>query len=74
MPSFLPSANIYQRTRAGRHTNISQQKITIYFTFPSHRKHILKIPTAKGKYEAFSRALGVNIGKYETIHSYKAPK
>ena len=44
MPLFLPSANIYQQTRAGQHANISKQNIKKYLPFYSHQRHILKYP------------------------------
>ena len=41
MEFFLPSVNIYQQTRSGRHTNISKQKITTCLPLSSHQKYIL---------------------------------
>ena len=47
MPFFLNYSNLYQQTRFTQHTNISNQNITIYLTFSSHQKNILKFPQQK---------------------------
>ena len=41
MSSFMTSANPCQQTRAGRNTNLSHQKITIYIPLSYHRTPIL---------------------------------
>ena len=40
MPSFMPSENIYQKTRTNQHKNISNQKITTYIPLSSQHAHI----------------------------------
>ena len=41
---FLTSANIYQQTRAGQYTDLSEQKITISLPFSFQHPHILNVP------------------------------
>ena len=74
IPLFLTSPNPFQQKRSGRHTNISNLKITIKYSFilTPDTHHILA--TAKEKYEAFYRELRVHIVKDGNIPSSKAPK